>query len=202
MTEHLCECGCGETPGPGKRFVFTHHARTQRVGPPPTRALCGCGCGEFATAGKTYLHGHHARTRRRAPLPPGKPCECGCGQIAGPGKRFVHRHAARASRGTSKRPDTTTCLRCEQTVSVRQDGTLGLHWVTRGKVGERLRCPAGGVPLPFRRPRRGRRVKVVVDVMLPEGWDVIRFRAEARQLLRDGLDEPHVLGVALDEEAS
>lgn len=196
-----CACGCGVFALPGNRYLFGHHARTRRVQSLP-RTPCQCGCGEIASPGKRFMQGHQTRTRGSAKTP--GVCQCGCGGSTTPGKRFILKHHNRAVRGTSKRPGSTPCPRCGRSVNLRDDGTLGLHWASKGKVGERYRCPAGGVAAPPRRPRPGRRVSVTIDVSLPEGWDVARFRAAATQALRV-IDEPFVVNVdvaVLDEVAS
>lgn len=129
-------------------------------------------------------------------------CECGCGNLAKPGNRYLHGHYSRSLRRHGPiEYRTARCPRCQSIVRLRADGTFGVHWMSQRKSDYRRRCPEGGQRAPLRRPRPGRRVTVSIDAVLPEGWDLPRFKAEASQVLRTHLDEPFV--VSLDaEEAS
>lgn len=129
-------------------------------------------------------------------------CECGCGGTPAPGKRFVRHHYSRSQRGQTTRSNTTTCERCGCVAHVKQDGTLGQHFVSRGKAGERVRCPGGGTPQPARPALPGRRVTVLVDVVLPAGWDIPRFRGAASQVLRAHLDEPFIVSVNVEDDGA
>lgn len=129
-------------------------------------------------------------------------CGCGCGETPSPGKRFVRYHySASQRRDAPRRPRTARCPRCRRVAVLRDDDTFGIHWASHRKVEHRRRCPEGGRPAPQRRARPGRRLTLSIDVVLPDGWDVKRFKAEAQQLLRT-LDEPFVVGVDVDEVAS
>lgn len=76
------------------------------------------------------------------------------------------------------------------------------HFVSKGKVGERYRCPGGGRSRADRAPQRGKRVTVSIDVVLPVGWDAARFRAEATEVLRAHLVDPFIVsvGIAKDDD--
>jgi hypothetical protein len=176
MSDGLCGCGCGEPVNPGKRYVFAHYPRT--------------------------VQGLPYEARQTAP-PSSLPCECGCGKKAKPGNRYLAGHySASLRRGTPRRTRTARCPRCGMSAVLRDDDTFGTHWNTQRKTAARRRCPEGGLPAPKRRPRPGRRVTLTVDVVLPDGWDVTRFQAEAAQVLRNYLDEPFVVGLDVSEEAS
>lgn len=173
--------------------------------------LCGCGCGEPVKPGRRYVFAHYPRTVRSVPnglRPPAEPvsvpCGCGCGEVAKPGKRYIAGHySASLRRDTPRKTRTARCPRCGMSAVLRDDDTFGSHWNTTRKTVQRRRCPEGGHPALVRRPRPGRRVTLTVDVVLPEGWDVHRFRTDAAQALRNYLDEPFVVGVDVAEgEAS
>ena len=55
----LCECGCGETVNPGRRFINGHQNRGKDyLIPKPEPKLCKCGCGEYANPGNDYINHH------------------------------------------------------------------------------------------------------------------------------------------------
>lgn len=130
-------------------------------------------------------------------------CECGCGDPARPGKRYLAGHYSKSlRRDTPRRTRSARCPRCGRSAVLRDDDTFGVHWSSSRKSDFRTRCPEGGRPAPQRRPRPGRRVTVSIDVVLPDGWDIPRFKAEAEQVLRRHLDEPFVVKSDVDEVAS
>lgn len=125
-------------------------------------------------------------------------CGCGCGELVSPGNRFLPHHYARTIRRADS-PQLVSCPQCPQQVRVRQDGTLGTHFATSSRFGEHFRCSGGGLPPLARTPGRGRRVTVSVDVVLPDGWDIPRLKAEAGQALRDRMQELLVVSVDVNE---
>lgn len=133
----------------------------------------------------------------------GDVCGCGCGETPTPGRRYLLGHySASLKRDTPRGTRTERCPRCGLSAPVKDDGTFGAHWSTKRKVRERFRCPEGGQPAPAREVRPGRRVAVTVDVVLPHGWDVPRFKREAHQVLRAHLDEVFVVSAKVGEVAS
>ena len=74
-TAKHCECGCGELPKPGNRFVHGHN-------------------GKFAsfsevTINKALQTKKERKAKRRSI---GQPCECGCGKWTSPYRRFISGH--------------------------------------------------------------------------------------------------------------
>lgn len=81
----------------------------------------------------------------------------------------------------------------------KADGTPGVHWATSARAAIRIRCSAGGVPAPPRTHRR-RRVTVSVDVVLPAGWDMPRFKTEAAAVLRAHLDGAFIVSADVTDD--
>jgi hypothetical protein len=89
-------------------------------------------------------------------------------------------------------------------VALRTDGSFGRHWLNRGRKEPQLRCPAGGTPRINVAASAGRRVTVVVDVVIPHGWSLDDYRLEAARVLRKQAVEGFVVALAVAdvEEAS
>ncbi len=103
--EHLCKCGCGETPKIGNTFILYHHNRLKTV-----IKLCKCGCGEITQAPRRkYVDGHlnqkdkvysakavekqkqTIKERKENPPTP-QLCECGCEKFARVKSRYINGH--------------------------------------------------------------------------------------------------------------